>query len=75
MDAVLPLEETDPELAKHILAIVNKQHRVRGFNATWRRREYYMWDDDTMVCTTKPPGRNDPCGCGSKLKYKKCCGR
>lgn len=22
-----------------------------------------------------PPGRNDPCWCGSGLKYKKCCGR
>ena len=26
--------------------------------------------------STKPPvGRNDPCPCGSGLKYKKCCGR
>ena len=23
----------------------------------------------------KKPGRNDPCPCGSGLKYKKCCGR
>jgi len=22
-----------------------------------------------------PPGRNDPCWCGSAKKYKKCCGR
>jgi tetratricopeptide (TPR) repeat protein len=22
----------------------------------------------------QPPGRNDPCGCGSGKKYKKCCG-
>lgn len=22
-----------------------------------------------------PPGRNDPCWCGSKTKYKRCCGR
>jgi uncharacterized protein YecA (UPF0149 family) len=21
-----------------------------------------------------PPGRNDPCWCGSSSKYKKCCG-
>ena len=21
------------------------------------------------------PGRNDPCSCGSGVKYKKCCGR
>ncbi|WP_428278712.1 SEC-C metal-binding domain-containing protein [Candidatus Palauibacter sp.] len=24
---------------------------------------------------TKTPGRNEPCPCGSGLKYKKCCGR
>jgi hypothetical protein len=24
--------------------------------------------------TTKKPGRNDPCSCGSDAKYKKCCG-
>ncbi len=22
----------------------------------------------------RPPGRNDPCPCGSGRKYKKCCG-
>ncbi len=27
------------------------------------------------VTVTKAPGRNDPCPCGSGLKYKKCCGR
>ncbi|HPX51628.1 MAG TPA: SEC-C metal-binding domain-containing protein [Deltaproteobacteria bacterium] len=21
------------------------------------------------------PGRNDPCPCGSGIKYKKCCGK
>jgi len=24
---------------------------------------------------SRPPGRNDPCPCGSGRKYKKCCGR
>jgi len=27
------------------------------------------------VGVSKKPGRNDPCPCGSGLKYKKCCGR
>ena len=27
------------------------------------------------VKKAKKPGRNDPCPCGSGLKYKKCCGR
>lgn len=26
------------------------------------------------VTTTKAPSRNDPCHCGSGLKFKKCCG-
>ncbi len=26
------------------------------------------------VIKEKPPGRNDPCPCGSGKKYKKCCG-
>ena len=27
------------------------------------------------VRSGKKPGRNDPCPCGSGLKYKKCCGK
>ncbi|MDP4547118.1 PBPRA1643 family SWIM/SEC-C metal-binding motif protein [Marinobacter sp. MDS2] len=26
------------------------------------------------VTVTKTPSRNDPCSCGSGLKFKKCCG-
>ena len=29
----------------------------------------------TRTVSKKKPGRNDPCPCGSGLKYKKCCGR
>jgi hypothetical protein len=29
---------------------------------------------DTSRTVTWPPGRNDPCWCGSGRKYKKCCG-
>ncbi|MFL1482718.1 PBPRA1643 family SWIM/SEC-C metal-binding motif protein [Marinobacter sp. LN3S78] len=28
----------------------------------------------TTVTTTKLPSRNDPCSCGSGVKFKKCCG-
>jgi hypothetical protein len=34
-------------------------------------REYR---DSRTVRVEKKPGRNDPCPCGSGLKYKKCCG-
>ena len=29
---------------------------------------------DSNLSQSHPPGRNDPCPCGSGLKYKKCCG-
>ncbi|MFE2997296.1 SEC-C metal-binding domain-containing protein [Nocardia sp. NPDC059246] len=31
--------------------------------------------DTTHHAAPWPPGRNDPCWCGSDRKYKKCCGR
>ena len=31
------------------------------------------YEPETVVNDQKP-GRNDPCSCGSGLKYKKCCG-
>ena len=34
----------------------------------WRRRR-------PVPGATKKPGRNDPCPCGSRNKFKKCCGR
>lgn len=33
------------------------------------RRAHKKQTGDNM-----PPGRNEPCGCGSKRKWKKCCG-
>ena len=32
-------------------------------------------DEQTTVVKGKQVGRNDPCPCGSGLKYKNCCGR
>jgi len=32
-------------------------------------------DTKRPVRSNKKPGRNDPCPCGSGLKYKKCCGK
>ncbi len=31
-------------------------------------------DKGTTVTQAKTPSRNDPCSCGSGLKFKKCCG-
>jgi SEC-C motif len=40
--------------------------------------ERELIDDDGVFCPhcaagDRPPGRNDPCPCGSGRKYKKCC--
>lgn len=32
-------------------------------------------DGETAVQPVKKPGRNDPCPCGSGMKFKQCCGR
>jgi SEC-C motif-containing protein len=36
-------------------------------------RWYYL-DGEARWERRKPPGRNDPCWCGSGKKFKKCCG-
>ena len=41
-----------------------------------RRKELYKEQKlSTTVVKDKKIGRNDPCPCGSGLKYKKCCGK
>ena len=41
-----------------------------------RREEIYKeYKKSKTVHVEKKPGRNDPCPCGSGLKYKKCCGK
>jgi uncharacterized protein len=36
---------------------------------------HWMRLQDAERARQNPPGRNDPCPCGSGLKFKKCCGR
>ncbi|MCQ2547556.1 MAG: SEC-C domain-containing protein [Clostridia bacterium] len=41
-----------------------------------KRAEIYKdFKRSRTVHVEKTPGRNDPCPCGSGLKYKKCCGK
>jgi uncharacterized protein len=49
---------------------------VEEVNAEWRRQnlEHQMAPAQGVDARTSPkPDRNDPCLCGSGLKYKKCC--
>lgn len=65
---------------------VNMLYRLRLEKKEAPQREQVMdvehahsnMDDSlggTTVKNTKKVGRNDPCPCGSGLKYKKCCGK
>lgn len=46
-----------------------------------RKKNLPAEDEDPLpdpvepIHAEQPPGRNDPCPCGSGKKYKKCCGR
>jgi len=49
-------------------------------NALFKRKEGVWYFSDGVMVKPKPVtvtkvGRNDPCTCGSGLKYKKCCGK
>lgn len=45
------------------------------FDAETKRRLFLQQKKSGTVITGKKVGRNDPCPCGSGLKYKKCCGK
>ena len=52
------------------------QSFVAEVAAQWRQqsqKQPLLQEQDTRIRTSPKPGRNDPCPCGSGLKYKKCC--
>jgi hypothetical protein len=50
--------------------------RFEAAEAKGRARRKQPWPDALALAKLPPrePGRNDPCVCGSGLKWKKCCG-
>ena len=66
---IQPLEVTDPELAQAIMDIA--QHRSKQV------KSIVLGTDTVAILEPVTPshsiGRNDPCLCGSGLKYKRCC--
>ncbi|MBW1945743.1 MAG: SEC-C domain-containing protein [Deltaproteobacteria bacterium] len=49
---------------------------VAEVGAQWRReasKKQTPSEKALSAQATSKPGRNDPCPCGSGLKYKKCC--
>ena len=56
--------------------MLREHHECAQFK---RQNGLWLFTDGTMVrpkpLTVTKIGRNDPCTCGSGLKYKKCCGK
>jgi uncharacterized protein YecA (UPF0149 family) len=46
-----------------------------GILSTERRKEITKEFNASRIAVSSKVGRNDPCPCGSGLKYKKCCGK
>lgn len=83
-----PLEQTDPELAEHFRLIANGIHPVIDALSIGARNIVISCKNGDRIFATvhgvitidkdgrrtaKMLDRNDPCGCGSGRKYKKCC--
>jgi uncharacterized protein YecA (UPF0149 family) len=72
-DDVIPLEESDPELAKLLQEVIE-------LNSKYPKDKMPILIDDDKVylkngIVSNKIDRNNPCPCGSGKKYKKCCGR
>lgn len=48
---------------------------LKQLTAEWRHKAKTEEARRARVARAGPVGRNDPCPCGSELKFKKCCGR
>jgi hypothetical protein len=65
-----------------VVVTLDFEHFVRwceesGYDPADRRsRGTYMHAEERQAISEQrwPPGRNEPCWCGSERKYKRCCG-
>lgn len=73
MRNIIPLEESDPELAALLVDVVSHNSKVLK-----KDRIVVDFENEKVynrTITSKKIQRNDPCPCGSGKKYKKCCGK
>jgi uncharacterized protein YchJ len=71
-----PVEDTDPELAEQMKQISEGNHPlIKSVVVEKNCVRLYMKDGTVKTKRVKLPGRNEPCYCGSKKKFKRCCGR
>lgn len=77
----LGYDENAPLMAKLTRLVTNFYAAIPSWeNNGWTPREHTERITGRKIFyapdgTTRKPGRNDPCPCGSGKKYKKCCGR
>lgn len=69
----IPLENEDPELGQLLQDVCH-------FNSKALKKDRIVVDFENELVypisiRSNKIGRNDPCPCGSNLKYKKCCGK
>lgn len=48
---------------------------LKSLARKWKKDQELNRAAKSVPGVSKSPGRNDPCPCGSGLKYKKCCGK
>ena len=86
MEAVIPIEQSDPEFAEllhavchnHVpAAVFNRRvfHVTQSYKRRWPRMLRPPYSFEIVREIILDVGRNDPCICGSGRKFKKCCGR
>jgi tetratricopeptide (TPR) repeat protein len=75
-DAAAPRHPIVVPLTVDDVESVAERHEVGPDWAEARARAAYeLAREDPARVIAWPPGRNEPCWCGSGRKYKKCCGR
>ncbi len=64
---------SDSNYTRSILDIRSRLNYFERMTKDHRELEKEMYSSDTIVRAEPKTHRNDPCPCGSGLKYKKCC--
>ena len=67
------LTDVDPEL--ELLSRINPDAAILKIMSSKKLRKEFGIHLSPYKKTDADIGRNDPCPCGSGLKYKKCCGK
>ena len=75
----VPIETDDLQLIADLLSGLKNNTRIWSNNGH-TPNEIFEWNEHRQFKKLPPLksakiGRNDPCPCGSGMKYKKCCGR